>query len=289
MADIYRQARRVLIWLGDASPDDDIQVVFSFLKRLTSIKHIAITNEVVQNLIEEVFKCLDINKLQALLQRSWFQRRWIIQEVALGHDSIVHCGPFHISWHWFVDALRRLQKASDRGAIALGSAALDTVSNACAIYSHANEMLTLLWDFHKSECHDPRDRIFSLYRLAEDVEPKITHSKHPVLKTSSERTPFAVDYTSSLVDVYHRLAHDCVASGNWELLMKHLFAFGPLWEQQNDPTIPSWIPAWNQGRRFTHFTVIVGGTSPFFRMGMGDLKVEFEGQGLQRVRFLSNE
>jgi hypothetical protein len=61
---------------------------------------------------EDVIKNSDIVKLQKFLQSPWFQRRWIIHEVARGHDSILHCGPFRKPWHWFVDALRRLRMAS---------------------------------------------------------------------------------------------------------------------------------------------------------------------------------
>lgn len=185
MADIYRQARRVLIWLGDASPDNEVQLVFTFLKRLTCIKHISISEMIIQDLIEDIFKHSELTKIQELLRRPWFSRRWIIQEVALGHDSIVQCGSFYISWHWFVDGLRRLQIASGRGVITLKPYVLDAVKNACAIYSHANELLSLIWDFHKSECFDPRDRIFALYSLAEDVKPTIGPSKSLVPRRSS--------------------------------------------------------------------------------------------------------
>ncbi|EDO00031.1 hypothetical protein SS1G_02890 [Sclerotinia sclerotiorum 1980 UF-70] len=233
MGDIYRQARRILVWLDDASPEDDIQLVFAFLKRLTSIKCIAISKETIENLNKDVFKHSNITKVQKLLQRPWFQRRWITQEVALGHDSIIQCGPFRISWHWFVDALRRLQIASDRGIITLEPEALDSVHNACMIYSHANELLTLIWDFHKSECSDPRDRIFALHSLVEDVVPSAASESSLKLESSIARKVFPVDYTSTWIEVYRRLALDCVAVGNWHVLLKHLFAFGD--EESPDP------------------------------------------------------
>ncbi|KAK3385928.1 heterokaryon incompatibility protein-domain-containing protein [Podospora didyma] len=36
--------------------------------------------------------------LQWFLDRPWFRRRWIIQEVVLAKNVIVHCGPRSISW-----------------------------------------------------------------------------------------------------------------------------------------------------------------------------------------------
>ena len=293
MGDIYRQARRILLWLGDASPEDDVQLVFAFLKRLTSIKCIAISKEAIENLSKDVFKYSDITKVQSFLQRPWFQRRWIIQEVALGHDSIVQCGPFRISWHWFVDAMRRLQIASDRGFITLNSEALDSVHNACIIYSHSNELLTLLWDFHKSECCDPRDRIFALHGLAEDVVPSVASETSLEVENSIARKAFPVNYTSPWIKVYRRLALECVAAGNWHVLLKHLFAFGALWEQQQNPKIPSWIPAWNKVREFPDFMADVPPWTsrvPFLEMRETDRNILFFGRGTGRkVISISNE
>jgi hypothetical protein len=66
--DIYRQARRVLVWLGDALPEDDIQLVFSFLKQLTGIKYgikyLAISKQTIENLSKDVFKHSGITKVQ---------------------------------------------------------------------------------------------------------------------------------------------------------------------------------------------------------------------------------
>ena len=291
MGDIYRQARRILLWLGDASPEDDVQLVFAFLKRLTGIKYIAISKKAIENLNKDVFKHSDITKVQRFLQRPWFQRRWIIQEVALGHDSIVQCGPFRISWHWFVDAMRRLQMASDRGFITLNPGALDSVHNACIIYPHASELLTLLWDFHKSECCDPRDRIFALHSLAEDVVPSVASETSLELENSIARKAFPVDYTSPWIEVYRRLALECVAAGNSHVLLKHLFAFGALWEQQQNPRIPSWIPAWNKVREFPDFMADVSVSTssvPFLRET--DRNILFFGRGTGRkVISISNE
>jgi hypothetical protein len=54
---------------GTSQEKDDVQLVFAFLKRLTSIKYILISKEVIENLYKNVFKHLDITKVQKCLQR----------------------------------------------------------------------------------------------------------------------------------------------------------------------------------------------------------------------------
>lgn len=43
--------------------------------------------------------------LLLLMQRTWFFRRWVVQEIALAQDAVVHCGPDEISWKDFSVAI----------------------------------------------------------------------------------------------------------------------------------------------------------------------------------------
>lgn len=38
----------------------------------------------------------DWKALDALLKRPWFNRRWVIQEIALAPTATVHCGEQHV-------------------------------------------------------------------------------------------------------------------------------------------------------------------------------------------------
>ncbi|PQE19391.1 HET domain-containing protein [Rutstroemia sp. NJR-2017a BBW] len=206
MRDVYRQARRILMWLGDSSPKDDVQLAFAFLNGLPASKAI-------ENLHKYVFKHSDITRVQKFLQRPWFHRRWIIQDVVLGHDSTVQCGPFQMSWHWFVDAHRRLQMASNKGIITSKPEAQYSIQHAYIIYLHFNELLSLIWDFHKRESFDPRDRIFALHSYAENVVPSTASETSPEFEQTIVKKTFPVDYTSPYIEVYRHLALEFVASG----------------------------------------------------------------------------
>ncbi|KAK7927424.1 hypothetical protein PG985_004422 [Apiospora marii] len=43
--------------------------------------------------------------LLALMQRPWFGRRWVVQEIALALDAQVYCGPDEIPWKDFAVAV----------------------------------------------------------------------------------------------------------------------------------------------------------------------------------------
>lgn len=274
MGDIYRQARRTLVWFGYAAFQDGIPLVFAFLSDLLPSKNNSLSDQSITFLIREIFLERDISKIERFLRRPWFQRRWVIQEVALGHDTIIHCGPYKMSWHWFVNGLNKLQAAAHRNGLSFEFSALDAVRNATLIHSHSSELLTLLWDFHTCKCSDPRDRIFALFGLAEDVVSMNDYGQAP------EFPRIDVDYESSWVEIYRRLALHCVSARKWHVFLDHLFAFGSLREELKDPSIPSWIPAWNQARRSSGFRSkisITGFSIPFCERGFREL--EFNGGG----------
>ncbi|KAI9751699.1 MAG: hypothetical protein M1815_000952 [Lichina confinis] len=97
MSDIYGRAFRVCIWLGDG--DNASRMALSFIK-------------------DEVLQLQDFDKicgseqtsekwgaLLDLMQRPWFSRRWVVQEIALARKAMVHCGADKISWKEFAIAV----------------------------------------------------------------------------------------------------------------------------------------------------------------------------------------
>jgi hypothetical protein len=174
MGDIYRQARRVLIWLGKATTDENIPAYFAFLKRSAGMKNIQVSSGSVLWLSKEVLKSDDWLQLtQQILSRPWFLRRWVLQEVALGHDSIVYCGRHKMSWHWFAHGLLKIKlifKLQNHSIDDIPSKAYDVVSH---LHSHSNDLLKLLMEFRSSSCSNPRDRIFALVGLAESLKQSV--------------------------------------------------------------------------------------------------------------------
>ncbi|KAM0544094.1 hypothetical protein ACHAPJ_011976 [Fusarium lateritium] len=87
MGDIYKSARQVVVWLGDAA--DDSHLVFDYLNDDTTNggfinrpdppepKHLA---------------------WMAIVKRPWFYRTWVIQEIALARRAIIMCGKDSTIW-----------------------------------------------------------------------------------------------------------------------------------------------------------------------------------------------
>ncbi|KAK8051720.1 hypothetical protein PG993_003105 [Apiospora rasikravindrae] len=97
MAMIYSRATRVCVWLGD--DDDDSAMAIKFISQ--EIMRLERFDDICKNKA-------NADKWQALLalmQRPWFGRRWVVQEIALALDAQVYCGPDEIPWKDFAVAV----------------------------------------------------------------------------------------------------------------------------------------------------------------------------------------
>jgi hypothetical protein len=84
MSDIYGCASRVCIWLGESSQTSRIALRF-------------INNEVLQlrkfdSLCDSRQATPKWDALLELMQRPWFSRRWVVQEIALVRKAFIYCG-----------------------------------------------------------------------------------------------------------------------------------------------------------------------------------------------------
>ena len=97
MAEIYGNATRVCIWLGDSTSTS--QVALRYIKK-----------EVLQlqnfdDLCESPEASSKWRALLELMQRPWFSRRWVVQEIALARRAVIYCGTDKISWNKFAIAV----------------------------------------------------------------------------------------------------------------------------------------------------------------------------------------
>ncbi|KAI1177465.1 heterokaryon incompatibility protein-domain-containing protein [Nemania sp. FL0916] len=97
MSRIYTRANKVCIWLG--KDDNESNIAINFIK-----------DEV---LVLKNFDTICSDKkyahkwgaLMMLMQRPWFSRRWMIQEITLGQTATIHCGSATIDWNDFAVAV----------------------------------------------------------------------------------------------------------------------------------------------------------------------------------------
>jgi hypothetical protein len=188
MAQIYNQAGQVRVWLGTATPDTTIAM----------------------NFVQDLLRLDDIDKLcnddstdfkwasfRELMRSEWFNRRWIIQEIALGREATVYCGEQTVSWEefkWAVSlfisrqkVLRTMfQKSRDfdhhpdyLGELeALGAKVLVDTSNDLFRKSESGEVIehllsleALMSTLVMFEASTPHDTVYAILSLAHDAKP----------------------------------------------------------------------------------------------------------------------
>jgi ankyrin repeat protein len=173
MSLIYKEAEQVVIWLGQGNQESDL--VMDFMKRLQEnnvnvggdwrplAKH--------QARLQLIDKHQNANLCQgigSILERPWFWRIWILQEIANARAAIVLCGSKSVSARIFAQfpSLIGLQPHPHCQAV------LDIMpglSREESWWGQKRDLHTLLVKFHKSEATDKRDVIYALLGISSDA------------------------------------------------------------------------------------------------------------------------
>lgn len=201
MQEIFANARRVLIWLGDAGDEGGLCLNFfrrldeSFRRPADSIPPV-IVDRVIGDCLQEVFRHRRLDPLERFfhpVNRPWFLRRWVIQEVAPSPNGLLFCGPHQpIHWDQFSTAVNLLNQHPSR----INQAALTTVSAIGQLKEMKDSffpILFLLAEFHESDCFEGKDRIKSLIGLSTERMFKSSYYQEAD-KMSTEQ--FFFDFTT---------------------------------------------------------------------------------------------
>ncbi|KAH6977445.1 ankyrin repeat-containing domain protein [Ilyonectria sp. MPI-CAGE-AT-0026] len=205
MRTIYSKAEEVIIWLGLGSSDIDLlmdsmnlvhsnalattqnwtessecwQVAWPIARhRLGGIHHTEIDARVGDT-------------LQELLERPWFRRVWVIQEVASARAASIMCGSRTISTRTFAQIPPLLDIKPDAHI----QAVLDVMPGylrKSTWWSHSQDLWTLLEKFQHSEAGDPRDKVYALLGISSDA------CKNQVFRPNYDRTPEQVVQDTTL-------------------------------------------------------------------------------------------
>jgi hypothetical protein len=229
---IYAMASKVCIWLGEA--DDDSKIAIDF------IKHSVLKLENLDELFKNQDGVLGWRAMIRLMQRPWFSRRWIIQEVVLSKAAELYCGTRTLAWTDFADAVSlfaEVETATYRLSDVMGnnpkvfhglfeevralgaSLLVDVTSNLVRTLDGKREPLWnlehLVSKLSLFEVTEPRDVIYSLLSIAKDTTPVSTttgqFSKTSAMPVRAHVTawasrylqaePFEIDYSLSFVEV----------------------------------------------------------------------------------------
>jgi heterokaryon incompatibility protein (HET) len=262
MAKIYSRADRVCIWLGSADHAGRTDRAMDFIDTIMKTRNL-------EDLIIPDH-ALFWSDLIYLMRKSWFSRRWVIQELALAKDAVVRCGSKEVHWRDFSDAIglfvlhfkdiRKLFKDNDKypeeyGTMTdlnpLGAKILvDEIANAFLrnsageLYEPQHTLETLISTLSTFDTSDPRDTVHCLLNLAKETSP--FSSRTSVLK-DDENPPPEASYTKNLLEVYIDFVRWVVRhSRSLDIICRH-WALPERKSKLSDGsyevlvTLPSWI------------------------------------------------
>ena len=169
-----------------------------------------------------------------IIKHPGFRRRWVIQEVFFTRQAaqFILLGNGKISaWH-FLYALEIVQSSlvDQSGTYQRTIAGLQTAVNLLRTEYHLTRVSSVdyLRDFAATECTDPRDLIYTIIPLANDLKG------------------FQIDYTESVEKTYCRYAEEMVRKGKGpEMLMSATHdAESSQSIVKRSPLLPTWVPDW---------------------------------------------
>lgn len=252
LADIFRSAETVYAWLGDE--EDESKSAIKKLEELASVVQ-AYSGLIKKNIDEFSVLAEEENLLppkedkiwgavSKLLNRRWFSRIWIVQEVVLASKLVVICGDEEIAWetvhagvllcfwpelwgHAFSIADERTQK----NVRELGN--IRAWSRETGSFQKSDDLFTLICAFHQKDATQARDRLFALLSMATET-PRSQLELGPADQELESR--LSPDYVSSQHDVVKQYAQVFVEKGR---ALDMLCLARLAWDRDG---LPSWVP-----------------------------------------------
>ena len=191
---IYNGARQVRVWLGEEGNDSG--EAMKFVRRCLNLDDF-------DRLVQDTPTSSQWAALSTLMRRPWFNRRWIVQEISLAKQAILHCGNDTLDWRDFADCvsllyhkrqdLKRLFRESPRfgnhpdylgnltelGAIRLVHASdnLFYKTKEGQIERHLLSLEALISSLTAFEASDDHDIVYAVLWLAKDARPYLPPEK----------------------------------------------------------------------------------------------------------------
>lgn len=240
MASIYEEAASVIVWLGDESEDSGLAM--STVEEWGGPQ----LNEeryLLEKIRADGFDAARWSAVDNLFSRPYWQRRWVFQEILLGHNVQVRCGSDTVAWDKFQgleEAWYQVLRKVD-GLLPITVAQEDAIkdSNIRALVPFTNSDETDKWKKSKRtmtamlentahfKCSDPKDHLFSIMSLAKDAD---------IFPPP--------DYSKSLLEVYLGFARAHIsATGSLNILGESAIRSSGR-EPAGELKMPSWIPDW---------------------------------------------
>lgn len=86
-----------MIWLG-AEEGNTLEPIIEFARRLATIDRLGLPEDRLARQKALGFKDFHVLSLASLLEKPWFRRIWVVQEVAVARETIIYCGERSLTW-----------------------------------------------------------------------------------------------------------------------------------------------------------------------------------------------
>lgn len=194
---IYTFAKRVIVWLGE-SADESTTALYTLEHigkqvEFTHERYIIPAPDCTESRWFDTELSLPLlpatwTAIALLIQRPYFERHWIIQEVqAASSASVVRCGNTVVLWYYVRRALMRCRYEIAALLETSPSSRLPTrfAEKLCGTLK-GYDLMALFALSSSRECSEPRDRVFAVMGL---LPPQLSQSLQPL-------------YSASVRDVY---------------------------------------------------------------------------------------
>lgn len=222
MAQIFKSAARVLVWLGPERDDSALAMrLIEFMSTRVKFDWSTYEHEFDANYYTDFQTEFNVEftasafaaPIESLLEREWFKRVWVRQEISLARQAVVFCGASEITWNLFkIAALGLIYKLF---GIRRATNLFFFVRSSPKQWREVREMLA------GTRCTDLRDRVYGILAIVDDEDAGLPD----------------VDYSLSVAEVYTATtAHYFQKARFLDLLRSCELA------PDRMPELPSWVP-----------------------------------------------
>lgn len=234
MARIYGSATRVVVYLGESDEVACSDAVMDWVRDIHEPSDDAGSA-----------KPAPYDAVMAFLNRRWFTRMWVLQEIRPSMAAIVVCGNREVDWeaflelkHWFNIRRWRTKQPFTVDALVFNPDCGERTM--FIIPSYAQRLLRMLRNTRELNATDPRDKFLALLPLLEwedqqhgDVDPARQFR-------STSHTQFMnpkADYNLRTAETFTKLARSLLEVG--------LNVLCDVETPTTIPDLPSWAPDWS--------------------------------------------
>ena len=234
MSKIYAWAAQVLIWLGEENENEGYRClrimddVDQLLTSYSPVYHITMSAPTTKQEIEHwerIDTKLDTMNMIPLLQfleRPWFRRAWVVQELVKSREATMIWGRTSIPWQRVRKVLPMLcTQRHDLRSCCFWFTTMNILCRSAEEFQAGNlkwDLAELIWNISKFDCSDPRDKVYSILNLT--------------------RTQLPPDYRKDLSD----LSKDLMRYFVQEQATLKILSLAGLSYQPKGASTPSWAP-----------------------------------------------